>query len=73
MSKQISQTDTETITEVTTEEIDRALQNMRIYGGSFVRQLAILYYHADNGNQTILLQVFGSYFHEYFNFEKPKK
>jgi len=41
------------------------LEAMERYGGGFVKQLAILYRHADGVNQTRLENAFQSYFTKY--------
>lgn len=41
------------------------LQAMTVYGGGFVRQLAVLYRHADPDNQRKLHEAFRNYFQQY--------
>ena len=44
---------------------DETLEAMTTYGGSFVRQLAVLYRLADPDNRRILTTAFAGYFREY--------
>lgn len=50
---------------LTPREIERAVDNMIIYGGSFVKDLAKLYIKADSTNKNNLLRSFELYFVDY--------
>ena len=47
---------------------ETTLQKMERYGGSFVKQLALLYRLADWQNKSKLEKCFREYFEEYKNF-----
>lgn len=44
----------------------KVLEAMRTYGGSFVKQLSILYWYGDPNNQAKLLKCFADYFAHYY-------
>lgn len=46
---------------------EKTLENMRKYGGSFVQQLARLWFVADQGNRDKLEAAFGDIFDRYEN------
>ncbi len=48
--------------------IDRAIENMDRFGGSFVQALACCYSLADPDNKTILLNAFEPTFKKYIDF-----
>lgn len=48
---------------------EHTLENMDKYGGSFVKQLAILYRYADHGNKAKLEATFREYFEKYANWD----
>ena len=50
--------------------IEQTLENMETYGGGFVKQLAILYLHADYKNKMKLEQTFSELFEQYDKFKK---
>ena len=50
-------------------QINTALGNMDIFGGSFVASLAFCYSQADPDNQSILFNAFESTFFKYANFK----
>ena len=49
--------------------IDRAIENMDRFGGSFVQSLAVCYRKADPDNQTILYNAFEHLFFKYAKFK----
>ena len=56
-----------------TNNIDNALDEMEMYGGSFVKGLAGLYRLADSANKCLLERTFGAYFDEYGDIIKEKE
>ena len=48
--------------------INKALENMDRFGGSFIQSLAFCYSQADPSNQEKLLNAFMSDFLEYYHF-----
>lgn len=48
-------------------DYEKTLENMRKYGGSFVNQLAILWFVADEGNRNKIEAAFGDIFDRYEN------
>lgn len=50
------------------EKMEKTLENMERYGGSFTKQLAILYRVADYNNQLLLLRCFHDEFLRYAHF-----
>ena len=52
---------------------EETLQKMRVYGGSFVRQLSILYAFADSQNREKLEECFREEFEKYRNFGGERK
>ena len=53
--------------------INKALENMDRFGGSFVQSLAFCYSQADPDNQTILYNAFESTFIKYAKFNGQEK
>ena len=51
-------------------EINTALDNMDMFGGSFIASLAFCYSKADPDNQTILYNAFESFFIKYAKFNE---
>jgi hypothetical protein len=51
---------------------DEILEAMQIYGGSFVKQLAVLYRLGDPVNRRILIDGFKRYFDEYAEIARLK-
>ena len=54
---------------LTKHQIYTALDNMDMFGGSFVASLAHCYSQADPDNQTILFNAFEATFTKYANFK----
>ena len=50
--------------------INKALENMDRFGGSFVQSLAFCYSQADPDNQTVLYNAFESTFIKYAKFNE---
>ena len=49
---------------------DKAIRAMNRWGGGFVKQLAVLYLHADSENRLLLLTTFYDYFKKYIEMEE---
>ena len=54
---------------MTKQDIYIALENMEVFGGSFVQSLAVCYRKADPSNQTILYNAFEHLFFKYARFK----
>ena len=54
---------------MTKQDIYIALENMEVFGGSFVQSLAVCYKKADPINQKILYEAFEHFFFKYAKFE----
>ena len=54
---------------MTKQDLCIALENMEVFGGSFVQSLAVCYRKADPGNQTILYNAFEHLFFKYARFK----
>ena len=52
--------------------INKALENMDRFGGSFVQSLTVCYRKADPDNKDILLKSFNKIFIKYANFTNEK-
>jgi len=52
-------------TMISEKEMEEILERMETYGGSFVKQLALLYRLADPINKRKLLNCFREYFEQY--------
>lgn len=50
------------------EQIERILEKMERFGGSFVQDLVVLYRRADPVNQSKILRTWANYFDEYSTF-----
>ena len=53
--------------------INKAIENMDRFGGSFVQSLAVCYRKADPANQEKLLNAFMSDFLEYYHFNHDER
>ena len=51
------------------QDIYIAVENMEVFGGSFVQSLAVCYRKADPDNQTILYNAFEHLFFKYARFK----
>ena len=54
---------------MTKQDIYIALENMEVFGGSFVQSLAVCYKKADPINQKILYEAFEHFFFKYAKFK----
>ena len=57
------------IRDMTKHFIDKAIENMEWYGGSFVQSLAVCYRKADPDNKTIIYNAFEHLFFKYAKFK----
>ena len=58
---------------MTKQDILIALENMEVFGGSFIQSLAFCYSQADPSNQEKLLNAFMSDFLKYYHFNHDER